>query len=638
MRSRKVEPSTPQHRNTPDKIWVGGKVAGVLRMEDKPQGWLNTREQVAWLWKILSSSFAYDSEVVVDVGKANQGMIQGNLSRQARQAVVKSQRAQEQGVGEDPSAMMEQEETLDAQRRLVKGNKVFVTAPVFLVYRNTVKDLKRSCALIANNFGTANVKREKSVAWAIWLESLPFTSSWLLNSSSPLSESRLYFDNEEIIGVLPTQKPRTLDKKGVEFVTTGGKPIKVDLIHNQVERALITGKSGSGKSLLAYKFLADAMSANYPVVGMDIAFGESTFKTATELMGDDGAYYDVSQCACNLLEPPDLSQFDSDEREQRLKSWKNFVCKALLAVVMGRVDDPALSQRCEGLITKIVNLFLDDPRVKERYNEAFKGGWKSGAWQRMPTIQTLLPFCSKGLLDLNDEDDLDKRALYQIRSQFKALLESELGSIIGRPSSFSPSPQFKFFALGGISGEYESYIMSLVAYSACLRTMLSAPKSLFVGDELSVLFKRSGFSELVGELCAVGRKQGIGVLLLSQDPDAIANSAAGEQIVQNLGYRITGAIASSAATSFVKHFRYEESDIAGNATEAYLPNKSEFCSYWLIEKAGRFWDSRYYVPPLMLAALANSPEESKARSAVLSTYGNTPLEQLKGLKVFADRY
>lgn len=63
-----------------------------------------------------------------------------------------------------------------------------------------------------------------------------------------------------------------LDKQGVEFLTSrGGKPIYVDLFHQQIGRALITGTSGSGKSVLGWRFALEALANNIPVVGMDIS-------------------------------------------------------------------------------------------------------------------------------------------------------------------------------------------------------------------------------------------------------------------------------------------------------------------------------------------------------------------------------
>jgi hypothetical protein len=100
--------------------------------------------------------------------------------------------------------------------------------------------------------------------------------------------------------------------------------------------------------------------------------------------------------------------------------------------------------------------------------------------------------------------------------------------------------------------------MAINAHAACIRNALSHPKSLFIGDELSILFKKDGFAEVVGELCAVGRKNGISVLLLAQDIDSICDCSAGTMIMQNMVYRITGRLTSNGATSWVKRLAYPD--------------------------------------------------------------------------------
>ncbi|MEH2241000.1 hypothetical protein [Nostoc sp.] len=45
---------------------------------------------------------------------------------------------------------------------------------------------------------------------------------------------------------------------------------------------------------MGWPFALEALANNIPVVGMDIcASGNSTFKTVIELLGEQGAYYDI---------------------------------------------------------------------------------------------------------------------------------------------------------------------------------------------------------------------------------------------------------------------------------------------------------------------------------------------------------
>ncbi|MEG5030590.1 hypothetical protein QUB36_26005 [Microcoleus sp. AT8-B1] len=372
---------------------------------------------------------------------------------------------------------------------------------------------------------------------------------------------------------------------------------------------------------------------------MDISAGSgSTFETAVKLLGDDGAYYDITSGSSNLLEIPDLRRFDREERSRRLDQWKEFIRKALTIISMGKVRDPKLAQRVDAILLLTLKKFLEDPDIIERYNTAFEKGWKSTAWQEMPTLKNLLKFCTKEQLNLQNFTDFDRIVINQITTQCNALLASPLGKAIGRPSTFSPEPAVKFFALSGLGNEQDQYLMAINAHAACIRNALSHPKSLFIGDELSILFKKDGFAEVVGELCAVGRKNGISVLLLAQDIDSICDCSAGTMIMQNMVYRITGRLTSNGATSWIKKLGYPAEIISQNATEAFLPRAADLYSNWLIEKGGRFWQSRYYPGEMILASVANNQAELIARARVMAQYPNTLKGQLLALKQFASEY
>ncbi|MFP5270987.1 hypothetical protein [Coleofasciculus sp.] len=634
--------SCPEHRQSNNRVYLAGKgkECGVLTMYDAPTGWTNTRQQLKWLWEVMSSTYVHNTEAWVEISVGNKVVINDNLARQAKGAKTASSRALIKGQGRDIGAEIKQEESFDAQRRLYKGAVPLNTAVAFLVYRNTSEELNQACNVLCNSFGTAKVIRERNIAWDIWLQCLPITWKWLLHSGSFLSERRLTLDTETVAGVLPLTVPRDIDKKGVEFITgRGGKPIFIDLFYDQFSRALITGESGSGKSVLGWRFAIEALANNIPVVGMDISSGgNSTFKTAIELLGNQGAYYDISQGSSNLVEPPDLRKFDKPERERRMESWKEFIRKALVAIAMGKIHNPHLAQRVDSLILRMLDMYLRDPEIIARYNRAFEKGWQSPEWQQIPTLKDLLRFCSKERLNLKSFEDLDRLAINQILSQGNALLTSRLGKAIGRPSTFSPESAVKFFALSGLSNEQDAYLMAINAHTACIRNALSHPKSLFIGDELSVLLKKDGFASVVGELCTTGRKDGIAVVLLSQDFDAICECSAGAQIMQNMVYKITGRITNSGVAAAQRYLGYDPQIISRNATEAFFPRTAELSSCWLIEKGGRFWRTRFYPGEMMLASIANNQNEKEARDRILSQYPPTLKGQLQGLKHFTQDY
>ncbi|BAY34633.1 hypothetical protein NIES2107_65380 [Nostoc carneum NIES-2107] len=632
--------SCPEHRQCTSRIYVKDRVCGVLTMVDTVPAWANAREQISWMWKILSQSHVHDTEVWVEVSPANRYLTQDNLHRQAKQTKVARERALVKGSGRDIGAEIKQEESFDAQKKLYKGAVPLNCAVVFLVYRDNSESLDLACDLLSHSCGTAKVVREKNIAAHIWLETLPITWRWILHSSSIFSDRRLVLESETIAGVLPLTVPRELDSLGVEFLTNrGGKPVCVDLF-SYTQHALITGKTGSGKSVLLWRFMLDALSQGIPVVGMDIpaADGESSFKTAIELLGDAGAYFDLSRAANNLMEPPDLRRFDAQERASRMKSWRSFIRNALSVIVMGRLNSPHLAQRVDAILMQALDIFLSDADIIERYNLAFEQGWKSPQWQDIPTLKDFARFCSIARLNIQKPEAIDYQAINQITSQIAALLVSPLGEAIAKPSSFSPEPMVKFYALTGLSNDQDSYTMAVAAKAACLRVALSFPKSLFIGDELSVLFRKDGFSTMIGELCATARKDGLSIVLSSQDPDSICQSSAAAMIMQNISYRITGCITPNAVASFQRYLSYPAEIIAPNASESFFPHRLDLYSCWLIEKGGRFWQCRFYPGEMALAVVATNQEERRTRRAMLSSYPHTLKGQLQGLREFTRLY
>lgn len=551
IQGEKGQSSCPKHKESRDKIYVRKQACAVLVMEQEPDRWQNQRQHSQWVWERLSSPYVHDTEAWLSITKANEGIALDNLVKISKQSTTANRRAIEDGSLQNVPATRRQEESLDAQRRIHDGAKPLHCAPVSLVFRRDPVDLEEACALLGNSFGTAKVIRERDIAWNIWLEALQINNLKLLQSSNLIkfAERRCNLDSESVMGLMPLTCPLPLDAKGVEFLTEkGGKPIYIDLFGDEPRCALIIAARGGGKSVVGFRFAMDALAQEIPVTGIDMSIGgDSTFKTAIKMLGDDGAYIEILSESLNLIEPPDLSRLERKEQVKRLKQWQDSVAKAIVAIAMGSInDDQQLRERVESVTVRLLEVFFGDPEIIDRYNEALEHGWKSKQWQSIPTLHDLIRFCSKEKLGLISIEEVDRRAINQIYNQIEnKLADPNIGATIGKPSTVSPYPKIKFSALSGLSNDSNSYVMAITAQMACLRMGLSHPKSFFIGDELSTLLDKKGFSEVVGEFYATGRKGGQSILLIAQEIESICRCSAKSKILGNTHYFITGKITQS---------------------------------------------------------------------------------------------
>jgi len=634
--------SCPKHHRQHGYVFVKGRVGKPVVVESPPEMWRNKRDLLRSVWELMSAPFMADVDCTVQLSSRPVGAAKHELTKMAKQSHTDGRRAAAEGTGRHVQADMQSRESTDALYKLEAGRVPLRVACVFVIWRDTLDAVDEAAQQFVNSFGTAQVVTEDDIAWRVWLETLPLNNDPLLAQYSSFSERRLTLDSETAPGMLPLTVPRDLDERGIEFVTDrGGKPVFVDCCNPQTGRVLVTGTSGSGKSVLGWRFMQEALVQGMPVVGLDLSTGgSSTFGTAIEMMGDDAAYLDIMSRHLNIMEPPDLQTVsDPAESKVRLHRWMDMLKSALAAIAMGQVDDPALRQRVESTLNRLLKVFFGDPTICERYNEAFAAGWRSEAWQRMPTLYDLLGFCSPQKLGLDDVGDLDRAAINQIHSEVGAKLDDpNIGGVLGKPSNVSPNSRITFFALSGLSSDQNAYIMALVAHMAAMRQALASNRSLFVGDELSALFNKKGFAEIVGELLAVGRKTGICTLLLSQDLDAIAHCSASAQIMANLTTTITGLVTHAQTPIYREHLGLDGDTIARNASEGYRANKTEMYSRWLLARNGNTWDCRYYIAPMALAALANGEVESAARDRVMQKHPNTTAGYLRGLQEFSQQY
>ncbi|HIK03315.1 MAG TPA: hypothetical protein IGS40_01150 [Trichormus sp. M33_DOE_039] len=608
-----------------DRRWVNvnNNYIGALTFLEKPGGWPNKFAQLRYLWELLARETIVDTEVICELTPANPALVKTTLQRVLKQSNMTALMAQEKSRTIDVNAQLKLKKSVAAQEQLYEGAIPIYTGLAIFVHRPTVEKLDEATRYIENCFQRpAQVVREIEYAWKIWLQSLPIVWEGLL--VKPFNRRQLYLTSE-VPGLMPLVLTKAGDKKGFELIAEeGGTPIHLDLF-NQHKNLALFATTRAGKSVLVSGILTQALAHNIPVVALDFPKpdGTSTFTDYAEFMEGNGAYFDISKQSNNLFEQPDLRSLDPEQQRDRLLDYTAFLESALMTMVLGSSsDNQLLAQTVRSLLNLALSAFFADIGIQERYRMAIEGGFGSPAWQKTPTLNDFLHFCSPDHLRLDSVSGRVEDALSQIHLRLRFWLSSRVGQAISAPSSFPTDAQLLVFALRNLSDNEDAAVLSLSAYSAALRRALSSPASIFFIDEAPILFEFDQISDLVGRMCANGAKAGIRVILSAQDPDTIAKSRAASKILQNLTTRLIGRIQPVAIDSFINILKYPREIIGRNATESFFPRKEGVYSQWLLDDNGIHTFCRYYPGYEQLAVVANNPNEQTARQQAMQIYSN----------------
>jgi hypothetical protein len=612
-----------------DRSWVKlqDKYIGVLQFSEKPQGWVDEYAQLRYLWEVISKEKIYDTEIICQLSKANQGLAKTALQRITKQSITSSAMSSEKG-SIDVKANMNIEEAVRAQETILRGSIPIYTAVVFCIHRKSRSQLDEACQYLSSCFlRPAVVNRQIEYAWKTWLQCIPCVWENLL--TKPFNRRLLYFSSE-VPGLTPLVRTATGDKRGFELIASeGGTPVHIDL-YNQHKNLAVFGTTRSGKSVLVAGLLTPALAQGIPVVALDYPKpdGSSTFTDYTKFMGKEGAYFDISKESNNLFELPDLRGYESEIIKERITDFKEFLKSTLVTMVLGTNPigvSPTMISNIESIITITLETFFKDDDIKLRYKLALSSGVGTAEWGDIPTLKDFYNYCSPGFIKLDSIANNSQEVLHaldQIRLRLKFWLNSRVGQSISRPSSFKTDARLLVFALRSLSSEADAAILALSAYAAALRRALSSKTSIFFLDEAPILFSFESIAELIGTLCANGAKAGIRVILSAQEPESIFQSKSAPKIFANLTTRLIGRIQTSAVDPFVDRFKYPYEIIARNSTEAFFPKRESIYSQWLLDDNGKLTFCRYYTAYCLLAAVANNPNEQELRTLFLKKYAD----------------
>jgi hypothetical protein len=237
-------------------------------------------------------------------------------------------------------------------------------------------------------------------------------------------------------------------------------------------------------------------------------------------------------------------------------------------------------------------------------------------------------------LDLGVEAESIREAIATILLELQGWLTSRVGKAISQPSTIRTDAKLTVFALRNVGDNIEAAVLALSAQSMAFRKALEVTDSLLAIDESPILFKYNGIAQIIGQVCANGAKSGIRPVIIGQDPDTIAHSIAGSQILQNLNTRIIGAIQPNSLPSYERLFGYDPAVLMPNTDESFRTDPIRLCSHWLLDADARLVECSHHPSPELLGAVANNQKEQRARHRVLAQYSN----KFEGYAAFAKAY
>ena len=502
---------------------------------------------------------------------------------------------------------------------------------VALIHRDDPHTLAEACQRLTNAFPQGDFIRETEIAWSLWLRSLPIIDDWLLGDD----RKQLYLTNEAP-GLMPLACTRPIDSQGLEFITReGNMPLLIDFITKH-RGIFISGETRSGKSVLMSDLFACGIANGMNVISLDYpkSDGTTTYTDLVKFFGDQGAYFDIGSEANNLFQIPDVRHLPEKQQGERLDDYKEFLVKALNIMVMGTETEGQIGKRIHTVLWQAIAAFFNDSHIQTRYDAAFEQGFGSEAWFEMPTLVDFIKLVT--YLDLEIESEMISEAIATILLELKGWLTSRVGKAISQPSTIRTDAKFTVFALRNVGDNIEAAVLALAAQSMAFRKALEVTDSILAIDESPILFKYNGIAQIIGQVCANGAKSGIRPIISGQDPDTIANSIAGSQILQNLNTRIIGAIQPNSLASYQRFFGYEPSVLMRNTDESFRTDPSRLCSHWLVDADARLTECSHHPSPELLAAVANNQKEQRARHRVLAHYENKFQGYSEFSKLYAD--
>ena len=609
---------TPAKPKTSKKaVGVRNKLVAAVVAEEKPSQFNRAKDEFFYLWDVLQH--IPDVEFVFEMEPAGAKIANFMAQRFTKQSVVQvADTAKKRDV--DVRAGNRLNEGVDAQNRMYHGEVPLWASALCFIHRDTPEQLVEACSLLHNLFTQGEFVRDEDIAPELWLRSQPFYSGKILKDGR-----RQMMFSDEVASYMPLPLPYTGDSKGLELSTKeGNSPFFIDFV-NKFRGIIAIAQSRGGKSVLAAAIYLHAIASGMNLIALDYPKpdGRTTCEDLVKFLGPEIAdYYNVGEQSNNLFEGPNpykMSHLSDSEREQRIEGYRKFLVDSLTTMVMGMEETPT-TKRVRTILSQCVHGFFENAQIMMRFEEAYTDGMGSDAWERIPTLRDFIPFVEDFQLDMDGGAEVIDSAKATIVLELRNWLLTPTGKSISTPSTVDTDAQFLVFALRDVSEGIEAAVLALSAQSLAFRKASELADCLISIDESPIILKFPALAQTAGNWASNGLAAGIKLILLSQDPESIANSSVANQLVQNLTVRLIGKVTKEGADSLCKLFNYSPEVLQQNKSEIYSINAQDLSTSWMVDMDGHLTHTNLYCTPELLAAVMNNSGEKWLRQHIMSQY------------------
>jgi hypothetical protein len=606
-------------------LYCNGRYTAILTYQAKPKGWETAFDQNRAIWDVIADDEIFDVEVISQISFPSQRDAKDNLDKLTRQGLKKSEHAARTGTI-DVAANLQIQEAVEAQVLFLRDDVEISFTTLFLVHRRTLQDLEIACrTLEALCIQTGKVRRETVYPWMTFWQTFP-TLKWSKLLVFPFNR-QLRCSSNELTGYLPFSLVHTGDYSGLEYISTGGTPIFLDLNNpNRIRRVLFIAKTRGGKSVAVCKAAVDlyARGVTCTVIDSPPSDEASTYKDLVEMLG--GAYFDPSTSKINILQPPNLNGLPQAEISIRFDDFKRFRIQMLMRMVIGSPENatqnPVSASAVKVVLIAAFEKFFNTRGIKTRIVKAMKAGLGSQEWDDFPALPEFIRLCTFQQLNLDDANDEMLRATRFVSSRLQSWCDTTIGRSLIEPSSFELTNPLFVMIFRGVSDPEEASILGMAMNSIVNLRTLETSHSVLIVDEFAVLSKYDAICEQLADFSANGAKLGLTMIYATQEPSSLQNCKSSSLIVGAFDTFVIGRLAPPMLEICANFLKVDEEDLRPNTLESYSPNPALGCSYWTIFDGNKTNYVRLFVSDALRAAAGNNPAEANQRRSLMRKYGD----------------